>query len=102
MLQSKKLSTNRTGILSLVAVTLVSLIGYLLYDNFIASTPNKTGLDQQVAADLSIELPQVKIEFITDFLGIPPYTELQRHGNYPVEVGVVGKANPFSISKKKK
>jgi len=26
---------------------------------------------------------------------------LQRHGNYPVEVGVVGKANPFSISKKK-
>ncbi|MFA5021890.1 MAG: hypothetical protein WC508_02340 [Patescibacteria group bacterium] len=83
----------KKAILVLVSIGLLAVIGYLVYDNFIANpkiiSTNISGKRIQV-----INITTIQPNFSDDFLLKSPYTNLQSHSQ-PIMIDNLGRANPF-------
>jgi len=87
-------------------VIIILVIAYLLYTNFL-SKPPAAGIDIIPAEGEDSELPQdpgsrlgvpsqiSSPKLKTDLLNDPRFTDLVIFGDLPVEVGEVGRDNPF-------
>lgn len=93
MLIPQRLSKNKSIILAVIVVASVGLTLYLLAVNFWggASVP------RVITAPIIGSQPAIETGFLNDFVSREPYTKLEQHGQRPVEVGSVGRDNPFAV-----
>ncbi|OGY46394.1 MAG: hypothetical protein A2840_00840 [Candidatus Buchananbacteria bacterium RIFCSPHIGHO2_01_FULL_47_11b] len=96
MLIPKKITPKRrTALIAILAVA-VGVIGYVLLVVFDV-TIIPTMPPQVTVGPRPFAPPAINTEFTVDFITKQPFTSLQRHGDFPVEVDVneIGRSNPF-------
>lgn len=93
MLIPQRLDKNKSIILAVIVVASVGLTLYLLAVNFWggASVP------LAITSPKTISQPPIDTGFSSDFINREPYNKLEQHGQRPVEVGPVGRDNPFAV-----
>ena len=95
MLAIKKSSKKKTIILTSIVLINVVLIGYFIIRNYLpesSSTVSSTDKKEEVAA------PSISTSFDSDFITKEPFIKLRLRGAFPIEVGEMGRPNPFMSS----
>ncbi|NUM25533.1 MAG: hypothetical protein HUU49_02795 [Candidatus Buchananbacteria bacterium] len=93
MLLPKKIRGPKKIFLLSVMAVLVGVTAYLVYDNFLKDLMRPSAITEIQVTPLVV--PTINTKFETSFLSQEPYTRLEENGNLPVEIGALGRPNPF-------
>lgn len=92
MLAPKRMSSIQRTVLLLVAVVVVALSFYLLYNRFFAAPSTDENLS---GTGSSVNFSNIQTNFSYDFINQHPYIGLQQNADLPVRAGAIGHDNPF-------
>jgi len=99
MLVQKKIGNSKKNILIAVLVLCLLVIGYLIYDSFLAEMilPQSAESDSDLTEVTPLGTQNFEANFVVDFLTKAPFTNLVSAGNFSIDINQAGRANPFAV-----
>lgn len=94
MLVIKRVNKKKIILLGLVILLALGISGYLIFNAYFSDKTNFIKPKIKFGSEL-VMIPKIETRFEADFLGKEPYIKLRQHGQLPVEVGSIGRSNPF-------
>lgn len=97
MLVQKKMSSTRKMLLTIFILLIFLAIGLIFYFNYSSNSTTPAVSGGLAGSDVSGQpLPQVNIQFSTDFLKKEPFISLRPSGRTNIVPQPVGRSNPFN------